>query len=553
MTSIQTFSVNRKPFVAPRYLSVVRSEGFSGFGDAILALPLPSAIPLHDDDDATAFGSSPTKSATAKKRRQAEDESAASAGSSSAAATAAAAAGGGDSSGFVEGAVVVRKFEALPSRPRALAAVTRMLALQQRLPNAQESAEVLCLVPILDAYVESSSRHDVYVVVPHYPTTLAALLSSRSTAQLSSDQILFILHQVASAVKCLHRLGAVVGEIRPEAIFLSPEKLGAPGSVRFGDFSLCHLAKESLQNDVKLLDPSLPPPLLAATLSAGTVEDSIVVGSSGSTPPLLLAEVTVTSPETCYRAPEWALELIDHIGPAADVWALGALLVEMMAKRPLWTSDKRTTVEYLEKVSQMFGYPHHDDAFMQNKTAQTLWKSTSLSWQPIGVASLLSVRKDDASARQMLLLAKKLLHLDPSKRLDMDELLHHPLLRGFTAASQGTLGVATSSPSAAGGGGPTASSPARGQQHNSGSGGNATTTSFNTTMNTGGAQRGGAGASHVNESAFGGGGGGAVQSPKSHGSHHPTHFSFDPTWAISVHDRASLLEALYTECVRVLD
>lgn len=505
MSAIQTFSVNRKPFVAPRYLSVVRSEGFSTFGDAILALPLPSAVSEKENELASTAAASPVGK---RKKRLEEDE--AQGGGGSAAATAAAA-GGGDGSTYVEGALVVRKYEALTSRPRALAAVTRMLTLQQQLPCTGSTSPI---VPILDAYVESSRREDIYVVTPQYPTTLAALLVSGST-QLAAEQVLFIMHEVACAVQSLNRLGVVAGEIRPEAIFLIPHKLGCPGSVLLGDFSMCHHVSESLQDDLKYLDPSVgpPPPPTSVPLRALGEEDA-----------LRLTEVAVASPHACYRAPEWALELVGSVGYAADVWALGSLFIEMLTRRPLWASERCNAAEYIGRVSQLLGYPA-DDSYITNASAKALWKATSASWHPVGVASLLSMRPEDTHTRSMLLLAKKMLCLEPSRRMDIDDVLRHPLLRQFSGDRSGAQS-------------PSASSPLRG---------------------TAGTLPGSPGALHHQGSAAEGGPKGFRAHNVTNGSDSPTVArstaqgnAADPSWAVKVSDRPALLKALYGDCVRVL-
>lgn len=346
----------------PPYLTVVRSEGFSAFGDCILTYPTADAVKsIASDNDSGGD----------------------------------AAIGGVSSVGRdTKNALLVRKFSNATEHLRDLATLSRLLALHVTIPDT----EAIRLMPIVDAYVESSHRDNVYIVTPAFLTNAAEVL--RGSVSLVSQQILFIAYEIALVVKYFHSKGIVLGEIRPEAIMIDPVALGTPGSVRFSDFSLCHLATEGLNAVIKPLDPT-----------------------RDSDP-----QRRVQSRALCYRSPEWALELTETVGLASDMWALGCLLVELVTKKPLFSLRSGNDVrEYAELLSGLLPFPD-DSTYMTNAVARDFLKRTCEGRQPVGVASIASGGTDPMT-RQIFLLVKRMIAVDPSKRVTIEEFLHHPLMQ----------------------------------------------------------------------------------------------------------------------------
>jgi eukaryotic-like serine/threonine-protein kinase len=146
--------------------------------------------------------------------------------------------------------------------------------------------------------------------------TLADRLGGRPQAARTAAQLILTL---ARAIHLAHQTGIVHRDLKPGNILLpSPD-------VR--DSAVCRLGAELglLPQDAGFAAPKITDFGLAKDLSAdgGQTESGVIMGTPN------------------YMAPEQAEGKSRDVGPAADVYALGAILYEMLTGRPPFTAESR--------------------------------------------------------------------------------------------------------------------------------------------------------------------------------------------------------------------
>src|SRR5262245_22364854 len=131
-----------------------------------------------------------------------------------------------------------------------------------------------------------------------------------------------LIERLARAVDAAHRLGIVHRDLKPANVLLAPASPGDGGSTPYGipkvsDFGLARSADEER-----------------------LTQEGFVAGTPH------------------YMAPEQARSGEHHVGPAADVHALGAILYEALTGRPPFEADDRSAL--LERVSRETPAPPRD-------------------------------------------------------------------------------------------------------------------------------------------------------------------------------------------------
>jgi serine/threonine protein kinase len=335
---LQTYSVNRSPFSVPDFLDVISSEGVSAFQDVIRASAKHSVLrSLSTSDDPS---------------RRPEKKF-----------------------------FLVRKYPNVLGSHRTMRILGRVLSLHAVLP-----ADAPNILPVVAAYSDSSRREDIYCVTPAMSMTLAEAL--RNPAAFTRAHALFVVGEVAQAVQYLHRSSICVGDIRPESVLVN-SNLATKNSVVIADFTVCHLATESIDT-LRLLDANAAP----------------------------TKEETISCPQLCYRAPEWVLYFGEAVGTEADVWSLGCLLLESLTGRPLFFCPSNSVNEYVNKLTEALPVPE-DLSFIKNSVAREVLAAVAQTKRPSGLAGLLG----GATPRHLLLLVKRMLVINPAKRITIDEFI----------------------------------------------------------------------------------------------------------------------------------
>jgi serine/threonine protein kinase len=148
-----------------------------------------------------------------------------------------------------------------------------------------------------------------------------------------------------------------------------------------------------------------------------------------------------------YRAPELLVGI--PFGAGVDVWALGAVLFEACAKRPLSASLDR--VERLEELSDLLGpYP---DSYSQAKLVPAEFEIPSVAsfdeqdpawWRRWRAANLIPyVRYKDV---QLVDLLSGMLDPDFNTRLTIAQVLDHPFLASFVPFQPSAKTLAVTGP-----------------------------------------------------------------------------------------------------------
>ena len=119
-----------------------------------------------------------------------------------------------------------------------------------------------------------------------------------------------------------------------------------------------------------------------------------------------------------YRAPELLLGSYDY-DQAVDMWSVGCIFAEMLLRKPFLKG--KSTKEQLEITAEMIGIEGLDKIDAIPEGGKRLMKKLSVG---SGSGKLDAIFKNIDPLELELL--KKLLAIDPKKRLKADEALKHP-------------------------------------------------------------------------------------------------------------------------------
>lgn len=211
---------------------------------------------------------------------------------------------------------------------------------------------------------------DVYIVYELMDTDLNQII--RSNQILTDDHCQYFLYQILRGLKYVHSANVLHRDLKPSNLFLN-----ANCDLKIGDFGL---ARTTSETD-------------------------------------LMTEYVVTR---WYRAPELLLNCSEYTA-AIDIWSVGCILGEIVTRQPLFPG--RDYVQQLRLITELIGSP--DDSslgFLRSENARKYVKQL-----PRYPRQNFALRFPNMSpgARDLL---DRMLVFDPSKRITVDEALHHPYL-----------------------------------------------------------------------------------------------------------------------------
>jgi serine/threonine protein kinase len=215
------------------------------------------------------------------------------------------------------------------------------------------------------------SYEDVYIITDLMETDLHRIIYSKQ--QLSDDHVQYFVYQMLRSLKYMHSAGVLHRDLKPSNLLLN---------------SNC---------DLKVCDFGL----------ARGVNDEI----------LDLTEYVVTR---WYRAPEIMLACREYTY-AIDVWAVGCILAELLARKPLFPGDDY--IHQLHLISDVVGTSPDDDlSFVPSERARKFM--ANLPPKPrVDLATLFPEASADA-----LDLLNKMLVFNPAHRITVEDALAHPYM-----------------------------------------------------------------------------------------------------------------------------
>lgn len=170
-----------------------------------------------------------------------------------------------------------------------------------------------------------------------------------------------VLVRACEAVAHAHEHGVVHRDLKPQNILVA--RLGEVYVMDWG------LARHRHRADLYNLRPAIRPPVQDAAAGRRTTTTPEAAGTNGS--PLATVDGTVLG-TPAYMSPEHAQGRVEDIGPASDVYALGAILYELLAGHPpyLGPGEKPTPKAVLEAVRA--GPPEPLGGIARGKPAELL-------------------------------------------------------------------------------------------------------------------------------------------------------------------------------------
>ncbi|KAJ3689642.1 hypothetical protein LUZ61_018806 [Rhynchospora tenuis] len=212
--------------------------------------------------------------------------------------------------------------------------------------------------------------NDVYIVTELMDTDLHQII--RSNQPLTDDHCQYFLYQLLRGLKYVHSANVLHRDLKPSNLLLN-----ANCDLKIADFGL---ARTTSETD-------------------------------------LMTEYVVTR---WYRAPELLLGCSQYTA-AIDVWSVGCIMGEIITREPLFPG--RDYVQQLKLITELIGSP--DDSslgFLPNDNTKRYVRQ--LPWFP---RKSFALRFPTMSPGAIDLL-ERMLVFDPSKRITVDEALHHPYL-----------------------------------------------------------------------------------------------------------------------------
>lgn len=122
-----------------------------------------------------------------------------------------------------------------------------------------------------------------------------------------------------------------------------------------------------------------------------------------------------------YRAPELMLGE-NRYSFGVDVWALGCIFAEIVTKRPLFQGDCQ--IDQIYKVFHVFGTP--DETSWPGVSKLPFYRESFPKFKGCGLETLVTNLPGEGMD-----LLKKLLAMDPKKRISAKEALEHNFFKDF--------------------------------------------------------------------------------------------------------------------------
>lgn len=224
--------------------------------------------------------------------------------------------------------------------------------------------------------IRADNNKDVYLVFEFMEADLHNVISE---GILKEVHIKFIIYQMAKALKYMHSAAIIHRDLKPSNVLVNSNC-----TIKLCDFGLVRSLNKHNESH--------------AVLTEGVAT-------------------------RWYRAPEVLLGSKNYSTPA-DVWSFGCIIYEILAQKPLFPGN--STLDQLEKICLFTGYPTEEDiSSLESEVAKSMVKEIKV---PPNSRSTNFLKDFSAPFGDML---EKMLSFNPKKRMTIDELLAHEVVKAF--------------------------------------------------------------------------------------------------------------------------
>ncbi|MEZ5962522.1 MAG: serine/threonine-protein kinase [Planctomycetota bacterium] len=201
--------------------------------------------------------------------------------------------------------------------------------LRRFVEEAQVGAQLQhpAIVPVYD--LDASGERPFFAMKLVEGDNLAQILAARKNLHDGRPRLLGVFLQICQAVGYAHSRGVVHRDLKPANVMV-----GRFGEVQVMDWGLSKVVERGADS--------------AAVESEGSEPESVVETERSRGGPSPWQTGTAGTPE--YMPPEQACGEAERIGPAADVFGLGAILCEILTGAPPYTSEHADRRERLQDI-----------------------------------------------------------------------------------------------------------------------------------------------------------------------------------------------------------
>ena len=230
------------------------------------------------------------------------------------------------------------------------------------------------IIQIKDLFpaVSIGNFQSIYIATEYMPTDLMQIIHSDNA--LSEDHIRYILFQILSGLKYMHSANIIHRDLKPSNILINDD-----WEIKICDFGLARAMQPKIYNN---------------------------------------QDMTLYVTTRIYRAPELLLPIGEY-SHVIDVWSVGWIFAEMLIRRPLFMTKNEP-----KQMSMIINLLGSIEELSNSAFAKYLdiFKKIGISGNPQkSFDSLFAAHSEDA--RDLL---RKMLQIDPIKRITIDEALRHP-------------------------------------------------------------------------------------------------------------------------------
>mgnify|MGYP002717519432 FL=1 len=242
--------------------------------------------------------------------------------------------------------------------------------------------------------------HELFLVFECMEGNLYQLIKSRRGRAMASGLIASITKQAVSGMAHIHAHGFLHRDMKPENLLITTTGLGDypnPGSN-------AGTLKQDVLVLVKIADFGL----------ARKVEKDSTLTTYVST--------------RWYRAPEILLRS-RHYTPSVDVWAMGAIIAEMVRLHPIFPGAN--AMDQLQHIAHVFGTPPYDMNFNDMDEIWIKWLEQMKKLDHRAQARSFDVFKAffaNTTSYALMDMIFRMLHFDPAARITASECQQHPYL-----------------------------------------------------------------------------------------------------------------------------